>query len=372
MSLVALLDIGSTRVSGVLISPTDDFPQILFTTDIPVILRDKLDTARFFRDVAEAAKEVLKNLIKSGHGAPKQTICFLSAPFYASRTNIFSQKEPESFVCSQKLLDSLIKKKIKDFPGYEILESKVLSISLNGYRVASPFGQQTQEIEFSHYLSVASAPVLAQLRQAISGVIYSTSIQFHSSAFVFFQTLGCLTAANKNYLALDFTGEISELSLIWRDALRETVSFPLGENWLIRELAQALKTTLEEGYSILRAYQSAHTNEAVEKTLTEALNKLRPVWLAAFREALNRALANSFLPKELFLLGKADLSPIIKQWLETESWQNLMLGDANLAIKIIDPVIFASLYNRIPQNLDLATLVEIIFYDTMLKHVSRY
>jgi cell division ATPase FtsA len=374
MSLVALLDIGSTKVSGVLISRTKnkktgtvvDFPQVLFAASIPVTLQNRMDTTLFFNDVAQATKEVLKALVKSGHGTPKQTICILSAPFYASRTSIISRKEKESFVCSEKLLESWIVKEIADFPGHEILESSILDISLNGYRVISPFGQKAEEIEISHYLSIAPKEVLAQLRQAISGVIHSSSIQFHSFAFVFFRVLDFLTDDDKNYLALEFNGEISELSLIWQDSLRETVSFPLGENWLIQELATGLNTTPEEVRSILRAYAAAHTHAAIEQSLENILDGLRSRWVAAFREALNQALANSFLPGELFLLGEPSLSPLIKRWLESEDWQNLVLANANLAVKIIDPVTFASLYNKIPKNIDISTLVEIIFYDTIL------
>lgn len=381
MSLVALLDIGSSRVSGVLIAPTKkneklaalpDFPPIIFSTNVPVTLQDNLDTGRFLKDVTDAVKQVLQNLITSGHGTPKQTIVILSAPFYASRTSILSKKEIVPFVWSQKLLDSLVKQEVKDFPDHEVLESGVLSIALNGYRVANPFGQTAQEVELSHYLSVASESILKQLRQAITGVVHSTDIRFHSFAFVFFRVLDYLTDDDKNYLTLEFNGEISELSLIWRDALRETVSFPLGENWLIRELAKILNTTSAEVRSLLRAYIAAHAHEAAEQSLKQALINLRPVWMAAFREALNQALANSFLPQELFLLGEASLAPVIKQWLETESLQNLVLGNANLTVRIIDSVTFAPLYNKIPRNYNISTLVEIIFYDTILKYVSGH
>lgn len=348
MSLIALLDIGSTNVNGFLIAK-DKEKKIIFSTNVSVTLQDQMDINRFLVDVSAAAKEVLKNLIKSGHGTPKQIVCLLSAPFYASRISVFSKKFPEPQACTQKLIDQLVNKieAGKQFTGHEAVENEVLSVSLNGYNVASPFGQQAQEFKVSHYLSVASDSVLAQLRQAVSSVA-RVPIRFCSFAFAFSRVLDFLTPDNKSYLALETDGEVSELLLTWRDVLRETVSFPFGENWLIRNLATELKTTPEEVRSLLRARLASHASGAAEKDLEQALLKLRPEWISAFRESLVLALDDSFLSGEIFLLGDASIVPIFKRWLEAESWQNIILGDKKLSAIIIDPRSY------------LSTLVEII------------
>lgn len=372
MALVALLDIGSTKVRAWLVSPTADFPRIVSAVNVDLVLAARSDSTRFFDEVAAGAKTALQLLLQSGQGTPERVICFLASPFYAARTKVLVKREAAPCVCSPALLDEWLKAETVATVGHEVLESSVMDVSLDGYRLASPFGHRAREIEVSHYLSIAAEPLLSRLRAALAGVARTPELQFHSFAFAFFRVLDLLTAPGKNYLALEFNHELSELSLVWQDSLRETVSFPFGEDWLVREVGQTLQLTPAAARSFLQASTAAHIAPAAEEKLRRALKSLRPEWLRVFRAALDRALTDSLMPGELFFLGAPAVAPIIKRWLEEEAWHNLALDSDRLKVRIIDRVSFASRYNRLPQSLDISTLVEVIFYDTILTNVPRY
>lgn len=362
MSYVAILDIGSTSVGGAIIAPPQ--AEVLFALRRPIVYQAQMDIERFLNDVSAAVTEVLSQLVKKS-GKPKKVVCFLSAPFYAARTDWVNKTSAEPFVFTQKLLDELLAEKIKPVPGHEILESSVLNITLNGYVVTAPYGQPALEAEVSHYLSIASGKVLTQLRQAINKAAHVSDVQFHSFAFVLFRVLDELLPS-RDYLALDIGGEISELSLVWKGVLRETVSYPLGQHWLIRSLAKTLGTSPAETTSNLKLFLEQRAAKLANEAMSRALETLRREWLASFRSALSEALENSFLPTEIYLLAEPYVLPLYQKWLAAEEFQNLALGSTKLGVKTVSHDLIMPLWPKVSPPVDATSLLEIIFYDKIL------
>ena len=108
MSLIALVDIGSTSVGGALLMPNKDKQsknrwRVVYTTRQRINFSEQIESREFFNQMLSALKLVLKNFSGATQSvsakqnqmpqpcwgvSPKEIHCFLSAPFYAGQTRI--------------------------------------------------------------------------------------------------------------------------------------------------------------------------------------------------------------------------------------------------------------------------------------------
>ena len=336
-----IIDIGSTSVGGVMLDcPKQANRAKEFcgcfgaTVRKDISFQEDLDLPHYLESINGALKKVAHALAASGKGAPTEIRCFLSAPFYASQTRRIKKTETKSFQVTPGLLLELVDEEMKRFKksqpaffkeldgknkdAHEIIESVLMKITLNGYELPDYHHQLTEEFAAHHYLSLASSPILNHFRASIASAWPGDVVRFHSFAYAFSQALLGVAEEKKNFLVLDIGGEISEVSLIWQEVLLNTVSFPLGRNWLVRKLAKTFGTTPVEAYSSLKLYRLKTQTPAATDKIDKILAEAKEEWLKVFHGTLERAIENSLLPENVFVLADPIVIDIFRDWLKDE------------------------------------------------------
>jgi len=391
MSRLAIIDIGSTSVGGITLDcskpakKTKEFCGCLGATiREDVSFQEDIDLQRYLEGITGALKKVAHSLAVGSKGAPTEVVCFLSAPFYASQTQKIKKTAPKPFPVTRKLLEDLVAEEVGKFKkskptffrelegknkdAHEIIESVLVKITLNGYDLPDYHHQLTEELTAHHYLSLASSSILDRFRASVASAWPNTTIQFHSFAYAFSQALLGVAEGKKNFLVLDIGGEISEVSLIWQEILLNTISFPLGRNWLVRKLAKTFATTPIEAYSSLKLYSLKTQTPAVTDKIDKLLVEAKEEWLKAFRGALERAVDNSLLPENVFALADPVVVDIFRGWLKDEQFENLTIGNKNFAVNILPEDIFGNFCSHGSINThDFTLMVEAIFCDIIKK-----
>lgn len=304
MTRGAILEIGSNLVRG--ISPS-------LSTQVVLPILPEFDYRRTLGDVAQATREVLSRLSRTNE-KPREVTCFLSAPFYVSRTRVIRKKAAAPFLFSPQLVKDLATETPLDLPPGKLLENRIYDIKLNGYRVLAPEGQWAHEVELSNYLSYATVQVARFCLEAITA--FPAPVKFRSGALALVQALNRAEPNSTNYLALEFGGELAEVSLVWQSAMHGSASSLLGENWLLRELAKKMGSTLLEAQTLLRARASGLVEPRTEQKLERILTELKSIWLPEFFRALRLISPRYFLVPKIFILGDAGAAAVIKQWVD--------------------------------------------------------
>ena len=391
MSRLAIIDIGSTSVGGI----TLDYPKstknakefcdrLSPTVREDISFQEDIDPPRYLEGINGALKKVARALVASGKGAPTEVVCFLSAPFYASQTQRIKKAAAKPFLVTPKLLRDLVDEAVGRFKknkpaffqepegrnkdAHEIVESVLAKITLDGYELPDYHNQLAEELTTHHYLSLASSPILDRFRASIASAWPSAEVRFHSFAYAFYQALLGAAEGKKDFLVLDVGGEISEVSLIWQGVLLNTVSFPLGRNWLIRKLAKTLATTQAEAYSSLKLYHLKTQTPAVIEKINKVLALAKEEWFRVFRGAIEQAIDNSLLPENIFALADPVVIEIFRDWLKGKRFDNLTIGNKNFSVNILPEDIFDRFCNHgsITTH-DFTLMVEAIFCDIIKK-----
>ena len=363
-ALVLLLDIGSAGVRAALTRGAE----ILWQESALLPFQSELELERFLAGVVETLKTVVESAAAKGDGPPAEIVVALGAPFYAAQIQTLERRAETDFVVSEKLIRELVAQGLAGIQAQEneILESSVLTILTNGYAVLDPDGQKVKTLTLKHYASAAPTKILTRLGAVLAARWPGVRPRWHSLTFVTFRALDILDPQATDYLLFDFGGETSELSLVWRDSLKASVSFPLGQNWLARQLSSALHLgppALESVLTLWRGKPPSPTGPSgtpggltpeAERALTDAARGARAGWFQIFHQALRQVSEGAIIPERLYLLGDAPTVPLVAEWLASEPVPSLVRQHPGFKLKLLSSplLVLKTFYDKILSKRD--------------------
>ncbi|OGI90186.1 hypothetical protein A2911_02150 [Candidatus Nomurabacteria bacterium RIFCSPLOWO2_01_FULL_40_15] len=343
--LVVVFDVGSSSVGGALFwMQKSGVPKIIFSIREPIILEDKINSDRFLFLTTKSLEIVASKISSKGIGAPKRVFCVLSSPWYASQTRTISLRKNTPFVFSLALANSLITKEINLFEeehlkkevdaGNKIIaiELKNMQTILNGYVSPKPLNQKVKELEIMVFISMSGEQVLEKIKEAISPYFNCDKIKFSSFMVASFTVVRDIFAHHENFLLIDIGGEVTDISLIKKEILRGSVSFPLGPNFMIRGVASELNCTLSEAKSFISLYKDGHATESTEQKLGPIISKLKSEWLTLFQESLVTLSNDISIPSVIFLTVDRDLADFFSETIKSEQLNQYALTESKFKV----------------------------------------
>ena len=343
--LFLTFDIGSFSVGGALFYVQDSgIPKIIFSIREQIVLEKEVDFDHFLSAMLKSLEIVVNKVSMKKAGIPKRVFCILSSPWYASQTrNIFFEKDT-AFIFSAKFADSLIQKEIALFEEehlkkyidtkskIEPIELKNMSTILNGYATSKPLNQKVKNVEMIIFISMSPEEILKKIEQTIGKHFGGRDIKFSSFAMTVFTVARDMFMHQENFLLVDVGGEITEISMIKKDVLRSSISFPLGINHLIRKMSQELNCTLDEAKSYLSLYKDGHAEDSTQKKLEPIVSKSRADWLLKFQESLVNISNDISIPATIFLTTEKEFADFFTETIKAEQYNQYTLTESKFRI----------------------------------------
>lgn len=363
-----LLDIGSGYVEGALLNISKSkIPHIIFERRVAIPVGEKKNIERTTALMLKALGEVVEMLQKEGllhlkftkfgHQNIRNVYCVLSSPWYISQTKVIKIEKSKPFMVTSLLIKKLLEDEniafknsinqgeySKDFKDtVSILESKIISTKLNGYETERPLRKFTTNIEVAIYLSIAGVDVTEKIKETIRKTFNFRTLRFHSFPLVFFSGIRDLRDTPNNFILVDIREEVTDVILIKKGLLLETVTVPLGTYFFTRELGKALNTLPQVALSFLRLYTLGKTEKEVTEKIKVFLNENKE-WILRLHKALQSFREEFFLPKTLYLSTDNDLMPLFVSILEKEVFPQFF-GDQNpFKVIPVDSTLLKGLY----------------------------
>lgn len=347
--LSVVLDIGSGSVGGalVLFSAKTTKPKILKTLRAPILLPEEIDMERFTKAVFLALKLTLEGLGKSGLGTPEDVSCFLASPWAMTQTRTAKFSRNNSFKFTEKMAQDYIQKEIKNFENsylemfdmagqkMKLLDHKYFRTKLNGYLTEKPFGQKAKSLELDLLISIAPAKLLEKIEYQIKKS-FNLPVLFKSFIHSSFLALRDLFPNQTDFLMLDIAGELTDLSLIKRGNLSETVSFPLGQSFIISEVAEKFRKNKEEAQTIISLFLENKLEESLSNKVAKLLEDASKVWLKSFDRALAKVSPHSPLPETIFVAVDQDFASFFENVIKSDEWGQLSLAHKKFNVIILN------------------------------------
>ncbi len=340
-----VFNIGSSSVGGALfLAQKSGIPKIIFSTREPIPIEEQVEIDRFLSLTTQSLEVVAKKILAAGMGAPKRIFCVLSSPLYVSQTRIISYKKNTPFVFTTKLADALIQKEIKIFQeehlakystvGGEVrsIELKNIKTMLNGYETANPLNQSAKELEMIIFISMSGEQILKKIENTIEKYFNFNQIKFSSFAMSFFTAVRDVFKQQDNFLLVDIGGEVTDISMTKKNILRESISFPLGRNFLTRGVASGLSCTMDEANSFISLFKDGHAEKAVAKKLGLIMKELQTKWLEKFQESLANLSHDISIPSTIYIAIDKDLADFFSETIKSEQFSQYTLSESKFEV----------------------------------------
>ncbi len=343
--LAAVFDIGSSSVGGALFwMQKSGVPKIVFSVREPIILEEKFKVDRFLSLAVKSLEIVLDKVSKAGLGAPAEVFCVLSSPYHTSQIRIIRFKKNTPFTFTSSLADDLIQKESSLFEKehlveyadaggkVRVIELKNIKTMLNGYATSKPLNQKAKELEMTIFISISPEQILEKIEEVMHQHFNFRNIKFFSILLASFTVVRDLFIDQKNFLLIDIGGEMTDISMIKKNVLQESVSFPTGQNFIIRGIAAALGCTIDEAKSFIFIQKDRHASAPTSKKLEPIINKLKTEWLLKFQESLATLSNDISIPSVVFVTVDPDLAGFFSRIIEAEQFSQYILTEAKFKV----------------------------------------
>jgi hypothetical protein len=344
--LILVFNIGSSSVGGALFwTQTSGIPKIIFSVTEPIPVGEVVESNRFLSLMTKSLQIVADKVYEARLGAPSRIFCVLSSPWHISQTRIISLKKNAPFTFTAKLADELIQKEIKIFEEEHLkqygssiraFELKNIRIILNGYETAKPLDQKAKELEITIFVSISGEQVLKKIEEAIMKYFHFDQIKFSSFTMAFFTMARDLKTPKENFLLIDISGELTDIFMIKKGIPRESISFPLGQNFLTRKVASLLHASLNEASSLISLFKDGQAEEKLNKKLNPLMSKLKAEWLKNFQNSLANLSHDISIPATIYLAIDKKLADFFAEIIKTEQFNQYTLTESKFEVVFLD------------------------------------
>ncbi|NVN96988.1 hypothetical protein HXX01_02030 [Candidatus Nomurabacteria bacterium] len=358
--LVAIFDIGSGSVGGALVQmPADgkSLPIILKSSRTDIVTRKELDFDLFLKDMILALGFASRSIYESKLGAPDEIVCVLASPWYVSEVRLVKINKEHSFTFTKSMIDELAKKEIVSLDSLykakygdveslpEVIEHPIMSISLNGYQIDDPLGKKTRSVEMNMVVSLSPKSCLDIIKETISKSFHHTPVSFSSFMMNSYIAVRDRYMNHDSYLLLDIGGEVTDISIISKGVLKDSLSFPYGRKSLLRDISKKLKIELRDAKEIFNLYNKGVITEKDKARLEPILGGIGESWGISFKECISTLPKTLTLPNAIFLTIDSDVKDWFVKIINNGEYIKGMVPDKKLTLVSLDGADFFNMCN---------------------------
>ncbi|OGI68613.1 hypothetical protein A2738_01905 [Candidatus Nomurabacteria bacterium RIFCSPHIGHO2_01_FULL_42_15] len=351
--LALVFDIRSCSVGAALfLTKKNGIPKIIFSIREPIPMEENVETDKFLSSMIKALERAAKTVENARMGAPKRIFCVLASPLHFSQTRVIRLEKNAPFIFTAKLANDLIQKEISLFEEEHSLKysnagSKLRSIEfkniktmLNGYEASNPLDQKAKDLEMSIFISMSGESVLQKIEETICKHFNQRKITFSSSLMASFAVVRDMYMHNENFLLTEIGGEVTDISMIKKNILRESISFPLGFNSIVRGLAARSNSSFGEAKSLISLLKDEHASSAVAKNSGPVIDDLKKEWLLKFQESLSHLSNDISIPATIYLVVNGEMSGFFSETIKGEQFNQYTLTESKFTVVFLGAEVF--------------------------------
>jgi hypothetical protein len=317
-------------------------------------------------EMQRSLDEVARILVNEGHALHinnietirvRKVFCVLASPWFMSRTKLIRAERTAPVLITESLVMSLIADESKVFlrdaerspeslgasADEKVLECKNIHMRLNGYETSKPIGKKARSVEITLYLSAAPKALVKTIEDTIHKHFAFRSVEFHTLPLMTFSVIRDTHEPPSYYSIIDIANDVTDISLIKRGSIVETVTFPMGKNQFIGEVAEELKSTPLVAQSILRIFHEGKLDKGMEATVTRALLKAEEGWSGLLSKSLNHISEEALIPSNAYILADHDFSKYFKTMIERSGYMQLGAVRQEFNVSVLDRTLLSEL-----------------------------
>jgi hypothetical protein len=367
-------------------------PRIIYNTRLPFSIVEKIDSVKLQTGMNTLLDEALGQMVKflaSPKGNEKITknissvLVTFSSPWFISKTKHIQVTKDKPFLITKAFFENLIndeedifeKELLGDLPQHEksfnIIEKNIVHIKINGYDIHSAVGKKAKNLDAFLCLSVIGSSVAKQVNDLILKHTHVTGdkIMMHTFPLVSFSVVRDMYPTFSDFILMDITGEVTDLTLVKSNVITETVSFPSGRNFIVRQISKAFDVSPEIALSTLHMCVDGKADDDMVNKMQELLNTVEKEWSIYMEDAITSISKDAVLPSRVYITSDKDVSSIFINFLQLSKTDNTYAFRKNIDVVYVDHQSLEKLYKSESMfSGDEFMAILAIFYSKFMRH----
>ena len=366
------LDIGSSFVKCALASPVDDqkpdkvlkFRKTIPSGKLKVLGFSKAPQAKGNMEnggivnipgVVDVCEEALSELEKQTGERATTAVIGISGEFVKSKISTirYRRDTPNKPITEPELRDLLSKiekrnlEKLKNELSLEtnesdvelsLINSAVVSFSIDSYRINNPVGFKGAEVLIEYYTAFAPAPAISAIEKVCAELELELLTVVVEPFAVCRACLGDDIDVDLSAILIDVGSTKTGVSVVDSGDICGTKMFNIGGSSFTRQISEALAVPPKKAeYIKLNLEDDSKLSDTVIAKANSAIDRGLSVWLAGVELALEEFKNIEPLPDDIFLCGGSSQLLQLEESLALSNWFESLSFTKRPIIHLLDP-----------------------------------
>lgn len=257
----------------------------------------------------------------------------------------------------------------------KLVNSAIVSIHIDGYKVSNPIGFQGKDVAIQIYTAFAPMVHIGALERTASELDLDLVAVAAEPFAVARSVLGTDASSNFTAILADVGGGTTDIAVVNDGGVEGTKMFGIGGRSFTRTIAADMDIAFSDAEKLKLALDGANLKTDVRQSVDKALDKTLEVWLNGVELALGEFDAIDHLPTRIFLCGGGASLTKLMQTLEERDWHKDLPFPRKPSVQRINPSQVAGITDTTGEVNDHTFITAMgllrVGYDTMVGSSDR-
>ena len=220
----------------------------------------------------------------------------------------------------------------------KLVNSAIVSIHIDGYKVANPIGFQGKDVAIQIYTAFAPMVHIGAIER-VAGDLDLDLVAVAAEPFAVSRSmLGTDTGSTFTAILADVGGGTTDIAVVNDGGVDGTKMFGIGGRSFTKTIASDLDITEDEAEKLKLHVGDSKIKPSVDKEMSLSIDKTLDVWISGVELALSEFDSVDHLPNRILLCGGgASLAPLVDALAE-RPWYKELPFTKRPVVKLIRPV----------------------------------
>ncbi len=285
---------------------------------------------------------------------------------------IIDRAQARTLERAQKQLESETGKKNIEI---KLVNSAIVSIHIDTYKVSNPIGFQGKEVVIQLYTAFAPMVHIGALERTAEELDLDLLAVAAEPFAVSRSVIGVDAASNLTAILIDVGGGSTDIAVVDDGGVQGTRMFGIGGRAFTKAIATELDLNFTEAEEVKLALGKDTLDTATKTKALQAVDRTLSVWLDGVELALSEFTNVDHLPHRILLCGGGvSLQPLVRA-LKEEKWYKDLPMTRKPTIELIDPDQVADVADSTGRVTDHTLITALgllrVGYDTILGSEGR-
>jgi cell division protein FtsA len=241
-----------------------------------------------------------------------------------------------------------------DNPDVEVklINSALVSLRIDGYKVSNPIGFKGKEIEVQIYNAFAPLVHISAIERVCDELQLDLVTVAVEPFAVCRACLGDDVESDFSGVVIDVGGGTTDIAVVDDGGVEGTKMFSIGGRSFTHQIAERLGLSFEDAEKLKLLADNPNMKPEIRKKFDQAIARNLDVWQAGVELALEEFDQLETMPGQVLLCGGGASLPEIPETLATGDWFKDLPFSRRPIVSLIDPDEIAGIVNETDRELD--------------------